>query len=931
MFKKVPLFLILLFSLTVKAQNPAHYLVGKDVFDGVHLYSIIQDKDNSIWITSNKGLYHYNGVSFTHHLPKSAKNYSLFGLTKNAEGDIFCFNLNGQIYKVVNKKLQLYHTLSNKYLSGGMRVFFDSKNNLFVISDNGAVMISEDKKDEKHLKNAKIIRENDTIYFGSNLKGSTKMALGNYDKKANFKYYSKLYDRPDNIFFVDNKVYYFNRTTYSFFNLKSNTEEKINFSFLNNLYFGLYSSSDSFWFSDYKNGVYKVPHKNMKQHLNPTKWFKDYYISGAMTDVEGNTWLLTFNKGIIVIPNLNIINQNNLFSSHFKTIRKSGNQLYFSTSNGGIYNLINNEAIIYQKTNNDRVEHFSVFREKKIVVTNLGIYKNAKKIPLTGIGFTRNSFIVDNTVYLAMFNGLGAYNLKTKQFKKLTNNRTYDICYDKETQKIWISSSIGLTHFKNGKETVFKYKGKPLNIGKFTKVDKEIWTYNREGVYVFKKDNLIHQFTTKNGLLSNHINNIRYEYPYVYLASQKGLQQYNISTKTFKNFTRANGLTKSITDFEVLNNTVYALNSNGLMSFSFNFINDANFIYQTQITDALANGIKKITNKDVLSPNENNIEFSFLTTSFKYQKELKYQYQLKGYEKKPTLAKENQYFVKYPNLPSGTYTFVVDSFVNDKQNKSASLTFTIKEHWYHSLWFKTLVIALGLLVIYTIYKVRLNTILQKQDKERMKKLLAESSLTSLKAQMNPHFMFNAMNSIQSLVLEGKRYEAYEYISQISNFVRKNLKMSDVAFISFEKELEFSKMYLNLEKLRFKDTFTYTIENRIKKTSVKIPSMIIQPFLENAVKHGLLHRVNNRKLSVVFKQEGKIIFCIITDNGIGREASVKLNKNKHASFSTGAIKNRFHILKQYYKIDIGFEYEDLIDNANKPTGTRVTIKIPFSNE
>lgn len=226
MKQRLSLFLFLFYT-ALNAQEPAHYIVGKEIFNGVHLYSVIQDKDNSVWLTSNKGLYNYNGVSFTHQVPKNTKSTSLFGLTKNNKGNIFCLNLSGEIYEIVNKKLQLYYTVPSAYLSGGMRMVFDKNNNLYVITFNGTLIISE-KKEIKKLKNKTNVftQKKDTAYFGNITLNNKRISLGNFNKKGLFKadslFCDRLYPRH---FFVNDKIYCLIKPTI-FFSIFKNTVKK---------------------------------------------------------------------------------------------------------------------------------------------------------------------------------------------------------------------------------------------------------------------------------------------------------------------------------------------------------------------------------------------------------------------------------------------------------------------------------------------------------------------------------------------------------------------------------------------------------------------------------------------------------------------------------------------------------------------------------
>ena len=210
--------------------------------------------------------------------------------------------------------------------------------------------------------------------------------------------------------------------------------------------------------------------------------------------------------------------------------------------------------------------------------------------------------------------------------------------------------------------------------------------------------------------------------------------------------------------------------------------------------------------------------------------------------------------------------------------------------------------------------------------ERKKSEFANLQLKSLRAQMNPHFMFNAMNSIQSLVLKGDKHEAYNYLTKFASLIRENLNMSEKSFIEFDEELSLLKKYLELEKLRVRDDFEYKIIGEHEVNNIKIPSMIIQPFIENAIKHGLLHKIEGlKKVKIEFYLD-TVLKCIITDNGVGIKASEKINiKNlsKEVSFSTKAIKDRLALLKDYYKSDIGFKYEEISE------GTKVILKIPYN--
>jgi sensor histidine kinase YesM len=183
------------------------------------------------------------------------------------------------------------------------------------------------------------------------------------------------------------------------------------------------------------------------------------------------------------------------------------------------------------------------------------------------------------------------------------------------------------------------------------------------------------------------------------------------------------------------------------------------------------------------------------------------------------------------------------------------------------------------------------------------------------------------------VLKARLEEAYTYITIFSNLVRYALHLSDKEFIEFEQEYKLLDLYLRLEKLRFGESLTYNIETNEGMEDILLPSMIIQPFVENALVHGLLHKKEgSRHLHIAFLLQDDCLLCTVSDNGIGRAAAKKLQQKRgkeYRSFSGEAIRRRFEVLRQQYHLkNMGYVYEDLNDNNGKACGTRVHICLPI---
>lgn len=213
------------------------------------------------------------------------------------------------------------------------------------------------------------------------------------------------------------------------------------------------------------------------------------------------------------------------------------------------------------------------------------------------------------------------------------------------------------------------------------------------------------------------------------------------------------------------------------------------------------------------------------------------------------------------------------------------------------------------------------------------KKASQSELKAFKSQMNPHFFYNALNTVQSYILSNDKKLAISYLSKFSTLTRSILEMTEKEYISVAEEIKTLELYLDIEKARFNDDFEFQIktENIDDTDQTKIPSMFLQPFVENAVKHGLLHKEGTKELEILFIIQNETLVITISDNGIGRAKSGELNaiKNKnHKSFATEAMQNRIDILNKTRTKPIKLQYIDKKNDFEQASGTTVSIEIPL---
>jgi LytS/YehU family sensor histidine kinase len=204
-------------------------------------------------------------------------------------------------------------------------------------------------------------------------------------------------------------------------------------------------------------------------------------------------------------------------------------------------------------------------------------------------------------------------------------------------------------------------------------------------------------------------------------------------------------------------------------------------------------------------------------------------------------------------------------------------------------------------------------------------------LKNLRAQMNPHFIFNSLNSVNNYIAKSNERAANKYLAKFSRLMRMVLDYSQVEFISLTNEVELLRLYVELEHERFKDKFHYVFEvdETINTEQFQIPPMIVQPFIENAVWHGLCYKKEEGQLSIYFRDRGDHVEIEVSDDGIGRTKSQEIktvNQKKHKSSGMRNIENRTEMIRSLFRKKIDYEISDLSEGK----GTRVIIKL-FDHE
>ena len=332
-----------------------------------------------------------------------------------------------------------------------------------------------------------------------------------------------------------------------------------------------------------------------------------------------------------------------------------------------------------------------------------------------------------------------------------------------------------------------------------------------------------------------------------------------------------------------------------------------------------------------LTYNQNDIRLLFGGINFTDPENMRYAYRFITHEDSTWIEAGNQPNIILSNMGAGAYNLQVKVYAYDNKwpEQVEEIIITIKPPFWKSTWF--ILTALILLVgsAYFLYKRRIKGI---QQKANLDNLLAQTEMKALHAQMNPHFIFNCLNSIREMILNNENRQASHYLSKFAQLIRITLDYSTKPFISLHNTIDYLNRYLEMEKIRT-DHFSYEfeIDEALEPEDIFLPPMLIQPFIENAIWHGQ-QPGKQMHLNIRFLKENEHLICEVEDDGIGIETSLQhKNEMNHHSVGIANIKQRILLLNEKYKLKSTVHIED--KSTRSPggcNGTKVTLRLPVKN-
>lgn len=960
------------------AQTPKYdtYTI-KDGLPSNYIYGTVEDDKGFLWVATDAGIARFDGKYFQVFTTNNGlPDNEVLAVVKENDGTIWvnCFKQAPAYFDEITNRFIVPSTwrYEDKSMGTSFSFVYPLKNGgVTYYSENGCITFKDKKlvdyagtnKDLYFLINDSI--NSSQLFLGikkkSTSSGNTYSTLI-YEVKnkelvdsltfETFNNVKKLFGYPS---YSDGKLYFFineKKKCFVYSNWKINpisySRSMINLTETN---YQLTFSKDFLIFYSI-NGIIQLYNKKTLQLERIIKG--DYLPNSLNTDSRGNLWVATIEKGLVRYRIKSIKEMplaDNLKSTHFLSIaRRLNGKLLVGNFYGQILETNYSGNIVHPSPD----KKIGLFRQRKIVISQgkvfsfseNGVFKNFENqltspdMKLywgkTAINYNDSIIIVGNHYTLLKLNTITEEGTLLNTIAK----RVTALC--KTIQSIiYVGSTDGLYKYDYAKNQLVTFS-KKNNLLKSRVVsitysqDNLLWVATASnGIVVLKNDSVVLNITEKQGIISNSLRSVLNAKPgEIWVGTNKGLSiihyKYGAKKVNFQiqNLTVKDGLTSDIINEMIyVNDTVFAATGNGIsvipVSISLPKFNIPVFVTQIKINqrDTI------ISNKYELLSNQQDIFLQFAAVELNgHYKNLIY-----SIDGSPNWIALNENNLNL-NLNHGKHVLRVKAVdVNGNiSDKMLTLHFNIAVPFYKQPIFWVIVI----LVIQMVTFLLLFRFYKKEKEKKLALKLVAIQTASLEQQaftslMNPHFIFNALNSIQYFINKQDRQNANRYLSDFASLIRKNFEGAQQSFIPLEQELENIKIYLRLEQMRFTNEFTYQINvnENVDLDNWQIPTMMLQPLIENALIHGIMNSSIAGIMTIDIIEQNENLIIAIIDNGIGMENSKLFHRNNlHKSHGMTLIKKRIKALNYFVKQPIELHSAPAFADEKNP-GNKTTLLIP----
>lgn len=969
--KKTATLLYLLLAIFCSAQGPAyrHYAVEQGL-PSTELYDLLQDHNGFIWLASDRGVSRYDGYSFRNfNSSDGLTDNTVFLLQEDSAGHVWCGTFNNhlcyfngdQIIPYAHNDILEKQAHSNRVIQSFCP---SSSGDLFIgYQRNGCMQLSSGGKTERFQNTDDGIRIHHEVYvrqnyfiFGSNdnISKDPEMPVISLHIDLDGKVISLKLPGTNPSFYIAG-LRKKNGTVLvgvqrTLIEIDRNGNYRV-FPFQSDIIRLNEDAAGNTWISCGNNGVRKYAAGADFSSTDFISFLPGETVTDVLQDHEGGYWFATLGHGLFYLASSDV----HCISSGGEAVTAlaaaDDGKIFLGTSNG-LMQICSQGKIVATincnggKDSADFIQDICVLpgRKTEWICTNKSILlANEKEVTLRTFrsGFGRTvAYDPDSGIWIG---GTGRIMHFTKDNPEQAeknyefNWRIEVLFFDTVSGDLLAGKQDGLFRLN---DTLLEYCPLPggsikarVSAIKRTKNGKLVIGTIGDGIVVIDGKKQV-QIGNSAGLGSQIVNDLDCDvYGNIWAATNAGIAKIHFTADTFsvESFSIFHGLpTNEVRKILCRNDTIWLGTSTGAAWFIPDLFRQQPVPPPVFIRELRVNGNEKdFSVPQSLDWNQNQLRFSFLGLAFRNGGKTTYRYRLSGLENEWTYT--NNISVEYASLPPGDYTFEVMARNGDGtwSSKPARFDFVIHPPFWKRWWFWLLLLVFAGTIAGIFIRARLR-IIRKDALQREQ--MAEYQHRALAAQMNPHFVFNSLSSMQAFVLNDEKENALRYIDRFSFLMRKSLEHSMLKFVPLEQEMDLLRAYLDIESMRFGEKLNYTIRciPPLVPEMREVPAMLVQPFVENAIRHGLLHRDEpGGSVQIEFSLDEDALWCRVEDNGTGRENSARINRSRMrpASFGSSITEERLRLLCSVTGQPFSITYTDKKDETGNSTGTVVYFTLP----
>lgn len=680
-------------------------------------------------------------------------------------------------------------------------------------------------------------------------------------------------------------------------------------------------------------------------------FLREQSVNAVIRDSEGNLWFMCAGGGLFRIGTLGFRNVTFREGLSVTSVQMIGNSLYIGTERSGLWRSdpglqqMTKQEISWHTNKLGRIMAFMPIDKNSLLLgTDVGLLKldHLREVTVLGcaavksVSSTKGNFLISTSQSVEF--------RRPSDLKKLEyiwpGRSTFSCQQDSliffgTLNGLYSVTSNGKPRFWGDIYPVFKTRISAIAASS----DSLLWVGTcGQGITGIRNGRLLYALTEKDGLASNTCRAIFISGDDIWVGTDKGLSRVHMDKGHFRitTFGTEDGLSSDIINVVYVNkNDVYAGTVGGLTHFNIDEAAERSFcklrITSIQVRRATWN---YDTSGLILPHHESSIRVDFAGISYRSAGYITYRYRLKGLNNNWQTTRET--FLSYPTLPSGTYELeVVATNKFGIGSDPIRVAFTVEQLLWEKAWFIFVAGALLTGMIWVLVWRRIRQLKRKNaEKISINNRMAELEQMSLKAQMNPHFIFNSLNSIQKYVMEKDILGVNKFITDFSRLIRLTLEITSKSRISLDEEVRYISYYLELERVRFGNAFRYdiVIASGIDRMAYYIPPMLLQPYVENSIRHGLRYRGDEKGVILIrFAENKEHLICTIEDNGIGRKQAAQFKRGSPIEYQSRGMTltaRRMEMMNQGRAAPILIDVEDLETGDHLPSGTRIVLCFPI---